>query len=361
MAEKTTSFKGKPLKYCIKYLEDFAENNGNEDEAFHIINDIIMNLIGSNRLFDISSLYVFLKSADLNGRKTGFFYKPAKRILKDNVNDLFTKSITYNNTELRGMFSDILGNDTGLLMELVSFIFRKHNLFGMSFSDNINRQLIQIAENDIESFIDHADTRFLAFYLSSLPELNFVPKEHVKRLTKMILYQIGSEGHTAKILNAMRISPSADILLLFILSQREDDRLRALQLLRDKLRMRSADDFRRSFAKKATYFIKTALNGSLFYDFHNIPLAHKELFAEITKYTDGKIIRDTIIPLLATPNTENSQIITESKIAFVPTVGNFTPIFPDLIPELRKILRDERIEIEVKEAVRKVVYPKNEQ
>ena len=353
-----TNFKDKPLKFYIKHLEETAETVENADERRAIVTHILENLVKSNRLLDISSLYVFLKSASVNERKTGIFYEPAKTFLKGELNNLFIKSTTYNNTELREMFSDIIGNDTGLLIELVSFIFRKHNMFGMSFSDNINKQLIQIAENDLESFIEHSDIGFLAFYLSAMTELSFVPKEHIEQLTKMILYQFNSEKYTSKILEAMHIRPTADILLLFLISEHEKDRLKALQLLRDRLHLKYADDFRRSFEKKAPYFIERAVNGNLFYNFHNIPHAHKELFAQIAEYTGVKTIRETILPLLRAENTDGDPRVTESKTAFVRTVGKFTADYPDLVPELTKILRDEKIEIEVKEKLRKIVYPK---
>ena len=350
-------FKDKPLKFYINYLEESAEKKENGDDIPQKVRHIITNLIESNRLFDISSLYVFLKSASLQNRKTGIFYEPAKETLKENINDLFTKSITYNNTELREMFSDILGNDTGLLMELVSFIFRKYNLFGMSLSENINKQLIQVANKDLRSFIEHADSGFLAFYLSSLPKLNYVPKEHIEQLTKMILFLFDNEKYTAKILDAMQLHASADILLLFLLSERENDRMRALQLLKSRLPLPQSEELRTSFAQKASYFIRTAMTGGLFYDFHNIPLAHKELFAEIVKYADVKIIRDTVLPLLRTENKEKDLRITESKIAFIPAIDKFINDFPDIVPELTMIMRNEKIEIEVKEKLRKIVYP----
>ena len=348
-------FKDKPLKACISHLEEIAETGKDQAEAFADLHSIIKNLIKSNRLFDISSFYVFLKNAAANGSKVGMFYEPAKNMLKENIKNLFTKSITYNNTELRETFADILGNNNGLLIDLVSFIFNKYDLFGFTFSENINRQLVQIASKDLYSFINHADTGFLAFYLSSLPKLGFVPKEHIEQLTSMILYKIDSQEQTAKILVAMNEHPCADILLLFTLSQRENDRLQALQILKAKLAQEHSDELRSSFADKAPYFIKTAITGGLFYDFHNIPLAHKELFAEMLKYTDLKIIKETVFPLLRTENTAGDIRITESKLAFIPAFKDLIPIFSDLVPELTKILRDEKIELEVKEEIRKVL------
>ncbi len=355
MDTKKDLFKDKPLKFYIKHLEESAANSKNEEETFTVISGILNNLIRSNRLFDISSLYIFLKSAAVNKRGTGLFYEPAKRILQDNINNLFTKSITYNNIELREMFSDILGSDTGLMMELVSFIFRRYDLFGMRFSDNINKQLIQIASKDLYSFIEHADTNFLAFYLSSLPKLGFVPKAHIEQLTRMIVYQFDSEKYTSKILDAMKLHPSADILLLFLLSERAEDRLKALQILRDRLDAGPKSDLAKSFAAKSPYFIKTAITGGLFYDFNDIPLSHKELLAQITKHSDIRIIKETVLPLLRSENYDHELRITESKMAFIPALEHFAAQFPDLIPELTMILRDEKIEIEVKEALRKVV------
>ena len=348
-------FKDKPLKACISYLEEIAGTDIDQAEAFSDLHSIIKNLIKSNRLFDISSLYVFLKNAAANGSKVGIFFDPAKNILKENIKNLFTKSITYNNTELRETFAGILGNNNGLLIDLVSFIFKKYDLFGFTFSDNINRQLVQIASKDLYSFIDHADTSFLAFYLSSLPKLSFVPKEHIEQLTGMILYKIDSQPQTAKILVAMKEYPCADILLLFMLSQRDNDRLQALQILNEKLALKHYEELRSSFADKAPYFIKTAITGGLFYDFHNIPFAHKELFADLLKYTGIKTVKETAIPLFKTANTAGDIRITDSKLAFVPALKDLIPAFSDLAPELTKILRDEKIELEVKEEIRKAL------
>ena len=358
MSENREIFKEKSLKMYIKRLEELAENSKNGEEALQTLNEIISSLIGSKRFFDISSMYVFLKSAFQNKRGIGAFYEPAKGILKRDINELFTKSITYNNFELKEMFSDILGTDTGLLMELVSFIFKKYDLFGMELSENINRQLIKVAEEDIFSFIEHADTSFLAFYLSSLPKLTFVPREHVEQWIEVILYQYqaNNEKYTKKILSAMKIHPSLDILLLFILSPRQKDRSEALLILTKYLSSRQNGEFAGSFAEKAPYFIKKAVKSGLFYDFHTIPTVQKELFAELTKYTDGGIVRETVLPLLRTANKNGNSWITKSKLAFVPAVRHFLPAFPAIVPQLNVILRDENIEIEVKEEIRKLVY-----
>ena len=358
LTEETLSFKDKPLKFYIKYLEEAAENGGENDEnTFPALKEIITGLISSNRLFDISSLYVFLKSAAANGQKTGLFFEPAKSILKGSINNLFTKSITYNNTELRETFSDILGTDPGLLMELVSFIFRKYRLFDMKFSDNIHKQLISIAEKDIYSFIEHADTHFLAFYLSSLTSLDFVSHDHIEQWIQIILYQFNGEKYTKKILDAMKIHPSLNILLIFTLSPRENDRFQALTIMRDALSSRRKESkFRKTFIQNAPYFIRKAVFDSLFYDFHEIPIAHKELFSQLVCFTDGKIIKETIIPLLKTGGTDTDRKTTESKLAFVPAIGKFAGDFPEILPSLTVILRDEHVEIEVKEAVRKIVY-----
>ena len=59
--------------------------------------------------------------------------------------------------------------------------------------------------------------------------------------------------------------------------------------------------------------------------------------------------------MLRRENIENDQMITESKLAFVPAFRDLIPASSDLIPELTKILRDERIEIDVKEEIRKLL------
>ena len=352
--ETTTNFKDQPFKECLAHLEAISEQ-GITEETTADLRSLIKNLIKSNRLFDISSLYVFLKNAAATGGKTGIFFEPAKDMLQESIKNLFARSITYNNTELRRMFSDILGCNNAHIIDLVSFIFNKYDLFNVTFSDNINRQLIQIAQDDLAGFINNANSKFLAFYLSSLPKISFVPKEHIEQLTKMIICSIDSQRQTSKILDAMQIHPSADILLIFLLSQRENDRLRALQILKEKLDQENSEELRKSFADKSPYFIRSALSNPLFYDFNNIPLAHKELFTAILKYTDIKIIRETIIPILRKANTENDPMITETKHSFVHAFRELLPRYSDLGPELTKILKDERIELEVKEDIRKLL------
>jgi len=350
-------FRGKPLQACIEYLEKLLTSSEEKEDTLPALNALIENLVETNRMFDIASIYIFLKSAAANGREIGFFYEHTNRILKRNINDLFTKSITYNNTELRETFSDILGTDTGRLMELVSFIFRKYRLFDMKFSDNIHKQLIKVAEKDIHSFIEHADSNFLAFYLSTLPELGFVSRDHIEHWIHIILYQIDGERYSQKILDAMQIHPSFNFLLIFMLSPREHDRFRALSMMKNALSQRRRDNsFRNIFIKNSPYFIKKAVVESAFYDFHEIPIAHKELFSQLVCFTDGKPVKEVIIPLLKTENPEKDQKITESKLAFVPAIACFADEFPDLRPLLTVILRDPAIEIEVKEAIRKIVY-----
>ena len=334
-------FKDKPLKFYIKHLEETAKSDKNETETSQVINDIIIYLIRSNRLFDISSLYNSLKSAAANKREIGLFYEPAKEILKRNIENLFTKSITYNNIELRTMFSDILGNDSALMIKLISFIFRRYDLFEMQFSENINKQLIHLADEDLGSFIEHAEPKFLAFYLATLPKLGFVPKQHIEDLTRIIIL---STQYTNKILTAMNTHPTADILLIFLLSQHENDRKKALEILYKKLESNPKGELAKSFAEKSTYFIKTAVTSGLFYEFHNIPNEQKNLFGKITRYSNITVIKEVVLPLLRTPNPDKRTI--ESQLSFIPALEPFLTRYPDLIPELTIITRDKELKLE---------------
>ena len=346
------SFKDKPLKFCLKYLENSAQNPDFDENE---VKNLVLNLIESKRLLDISSLYVFLKRAAANNRPVGVFYDPIAAVLKCHINELFTKSITYNNVELRSMFSDILGSDTGLLMELVSYIFKKYHLFDMKFSDNIHRQLIKVAEEDLLSFIEHADSHFLSFYLSSLPKLNFVLQKHIRQWVHVILYQINSEKYTSKILDALQIYPTLDFLLIFLLSSQSKDRFRALVMIRDVISSGKNKRFVADFEKKAPYFLKKALENSLFYDFHTIPEAHKEIFAWLLCCTDGSIIKETVLPMMKIENESHDAKIMGTKLIFLSAVKYFAKFDPSLIPQLTIILRDPAVETEVKEVVRKII------
>lgn len=354
MSTARNHFKEKPLKYCINHINSLPLSDEEIGASMQDIKTMMSALIEEKRLLDISSLYTFLKHAYTGQKSIGVFFKPAEEVLKAHINELFTKSITYNNTDLKWMFSDILETDIGLLMELVSFIFKKYNLFEMKLSENINKQLVKIAGDDIYSFTEHADTHFLAFYLSALPKLSIISKDHIRKWTEMILYQITDEKYTSKILDAMKIHPSFEILMIFMLSPRENDRFRALTIMKKNLSSRRNPAWTELFAEKAPYFIRKALS-SRFYYFHTIPRAQKELFAELLTYTDGRIIKEAVIPMIKEENQRKDHQITDTKLTFIPAVRSFIGTYPDIVPQFIQILRDEGVETEVKELIRKAI------
>jgi hypothetical protein len=274
-----------------------------------------------------------------------------KEVLSSHINVLFTRSITYSSLELNEMFSDILGKDHAVFMELISFIFKEYSLFNAKLSENIYRKFIEIADEDLVSFIEHADSKFLAFYLSSVPHLPFVPAEHVSKWTELILYQSTKEHLTSKIIAAMKEHPSLDILLIFILSPKENERSEALALLRDCLEMGVVNED--LFASTAVYFLERSLT-SQFYDFHSIPGSQKNTFAQMIVATGGKKLKHIIISMIREKNIHNDPKITETKIIFSNLLKDLVPKDPEIIIIIRQMLKDETVELVVKEILLKI-------
>ena len=347
----TSEYRGKPLKLYLKFLTELAPYAKTGKDVKPYIKDMVSILIEAKRYLDLSTIYIFLKNQSDFKTETGALYPLMKEMLSSHINVLFTRSITYSSLELNEMFSDILGKDHAVLMELISFIFKEYSLFNAKLSENIYRKFIEIADEDLVSFIEHADSKFLAFYLSSVPHLPFVPAEHVSKWTELILYQNTKEHLTSKIIAAMKEHPSLDILLIFILSPKENERSEALALLRDCLEMGVVNE--ELFTSTAVYFLERSLT-SQFYDFHSIPGSQKNIFAQMIVATGGKKLKHIIISMIREKNIHNDPKITETKIIFSNLLKDLVPKDPEITIIIRQMLKDETVEPVVKEVLLKI-------
>ncbi len=350
--DTSSIYKGKPLKLYLKFLADLAPYSKTGKDIEPYLEDIIKILIGAKRYFDLSTIFTFLRNHYDLGTETGNIYPLMKKVLSAHVNDLFTKSLTYSSSELNNMFADILGKDHALLMELVSYIFRKYSLFNAKLSENIYRKLIEISDSDIKSFIDHSDTRFLAFYLSTIPKLPYTPSHHISAWTILILSQSTNSKYTSKIIEAMKEHPSVDILLIFILAPRENERAEAMALLKDCVDMGMMES--ENYIKASAYFIEKALSGE-FFDFHAIPGAQKEIFSLLIYMSGSSELKTLVVRMIREPNVHNDPKITETKRIFIVLLSKLFSKDPETIVTLTQMLKDDAIEKSIREIISKSV------
>ncbi|HQB10417.1 MAG TPA: hypothetical protein PLW37_11160, partial [bacterium] len=128
-------YRGKPLKLYLEFLVELSPYLKTGKDIKPYIRDMVNILIEAKRYLDLATIFIFLKNHNEIKSETGNIYPVMKEILNPHINVLFTKSITYSSVELDEMFSDILGKDHALLMELISFIFKEYGLFNAKLSE----------------------------------------------------------------------------------------------------------------------------------------------------------------------------------------------------------------------------------
>lgn len=351
-SRKIENFKGKPLNLYLQFVTELSPYMKTGKDIRPYLKDMVRILINAKRYFDLAVIYNFLKSQNKHRTETGEVYPLMKEVVSPYANDLFIRSLTYSSAELNEMFSDVFGNDPALLMELISHIFKEYGLFNAKLSENIYRKFIDTAESDIKSFIEHSDTRFLAFYFSNLPRLPFVSHKHIANWTNLILSHSTKEIYTAKILAALKEHPSLDFLLIFLLSPRENDRLEALSLLKSCLDMGLIEEG--VFKAEAVYFLERVIT-SQFYDFHNISRTQKETIAALLLIAGGEELTGQILAVLKERNSHGDPKIQDTKIIFVYLLGKLVDKNPGLLNSLKLMLQDSSIEENVKEAILKSI------
>jgi len=348
--KRDKAFQAKPLKMYIEFLQQLAPYALGGKSVRPYIEDMVSILAGAKRYFDLASIFIFLRNQKVMKTPTGKILPVMEDVLRPYVNDLFINSLTYSSEELDEMFSEVFGNDHALLMELVSHIFKEYSLFNAQLSQNIYEKFIEVADNDLRGFIQHSDSKFLAFYLSNLPRLPFVPPEHISRWTNLILDEATGAGYIEKIIKAMKEHPSVEILLIFLLSSREKPRMEALSLLKDCSDMGLIDE--KIFCESACYFMIKALSGE-FYDFHAIPRTQKEMMAALLYMSSDKGVVRQVVELIKEKNVHNDPKITETRKIFVSLAGKLSRKDPELKIILEQMLRDSNVELDIREDINK--------
>ncbi|MGI6394110.1 MAG: hypothetical protein ACOX2F_05190 [bacterium] len=349
-SETLKEYGRKPLALYLKFLSELSGYVKSGKDAKPYIEDMVNILIQTKRFFDLATIFMFLKNHHEINSETGVLYPSIKEVLNPHINILFIKSITYRSIELDEMFSDILGKDYALLMQLLSHIFKEYSLFNAKLSENIYKKLIEIADSDILSFVENADSKFLAFYLSNIPNLPFVPAEHISKWTKLILYQGTKKRYISKIMAAMKEHPSIDILLLFLLSPRENERSEMLPLLKDCLEMGVVCE--ELFKAEAFYFLKKSLT-SQFYVFNDIPRFQKEIISLFIFISKKQELNQIVISMIRQENLYNDPKITETKIIFAKLIKELSLKDPEIAIIIKQMLKDETVESVVKETLLK--------
>ncbi len=313
--ERFNFFRSRSVRFFRFLLEQVDENSEEYglDELKEVLENIVLFLIDTKRLYDISSIYSFLRK--LSPEKLFPFFKEN---IKIHLSEIFLLSITYRSSSLDQLFFDVLGDNTPLLMEILGHLFRERGLFNIPLSVPIWNKLIEIADGSIKSFVSMCDPLFLSFYLNRLPELEFVPEEHVARWTRFILSPSTSRSSIEKIVEAMEKHPSCDILFILTLMSKDDLRGRALDILwrdlkKNRIRInRYQDGF--------LYFLRKSIE-SHFYDFHQISQKQKILISNMILAVQATQLVDRIVSIIEETGENVDPKEIETKRIFISLLG----------------------------------------
>jgi hypothetical protein len=306
-------------------------------------------LAEGRRYFDVASLYKRLHDETQGDKLLAANFKS---VVLENINTLFLQSLTYRSPELDAMFVDVLDNNRDYFFRLVSSVFKDYKLFNAQLSDNMWLAFIESADADFTSFVMYADTHFLAFYLTNIPRLSFVPEQHISHIATFILSSTTQLKLIKKVLAAMVISPSIDILLIMSLMPRERERWRALMFLKKAIKAQTENIS--AYADEIHYFILQAMDNAL-YNFNTIPGQQKTLFADIILSMDFTSFVPRILKIVEDTTKRDDPKVFETRKIFASLLAHLFVAHADMKKDVVRVLRGKHIEPEIKRIVNKVI------
>ncbi len=338
------------LSNTIKLLA--KKENLTDNDKIKVLDKIIFLLVEQNRFFDISQLYAILHSGKKENPEIETIFPLFVKSLKKYLDTIFIKSLTYYSKEIDFMIFDILGNDKNLFLELTTSFFKEKKMYKTKLSTNIYKNFIKIADINIKEFIKHTDVHFLAFYLSTIPKLYFIPKKHIQSWTKIIINSSTSTKYIEKITEAMQINPSIDFLIILLLSNKEKERGKILKITIAELK--KLKEIPQKYINAFQYALRRILNND-FYDFNQIPKTQKNIFCWffITFRNEESI--EKIKSIILKPNLLNDPKKTETKQIFINMFGKLIKAKPELKKFLQETLRNQEVEQELKSHIIKTL------
>jgi len=324
--------------------------------AYTYLQVITKLLVKSKRLFDLAALYTYLKNRHNRRQPGGKIFISFKKVLKQFLNELFIVSLTYSSTEIDLLFFDIMGEDKKRFMELIGHVFKTRKLFHATLSRNIWSKFIAIADENPRFFIKSVNNYFLSFYLSNMPHIPFVPAEHISKWTRLILSPSTNRQYHDKILDAMEINASPEILFIMLLVSKDEPRGRALDIVWDFFKKNQRN--LKNYSTKLSYFLKRAIS-SHFYDFHQISQKQKIIFANLIMSIHAYELLDKISIMITEKNVSGDTKYAETKKIFINLLAKLGKKNPQISEILREFLKSENIQPEIKKEIGKAIIDIN--
>jgi len=306
---------------------------------------ILSLLAAAKRFFDIASLYAAAKKRHGGDRGIDAVFRKA---LLGTIHELFAATLTYHSPELDTLFCEALGEDRERFFELLGALFEKRRLYTMRLSPAIQGFFYTVADENVRHFVKHANVHFLAFYLTMMRDLARRTDAHLDKWVSLLLSPTTNRDIPEKVIEAMRIHPVAEMLILLILLPRDEQRSAALTLLRSLLERRPYL-LREQRGTLAAVLDRTL--ASHFYDIHRIPREQKTTIANLALFTEHPAPFERMRLLVIEPNHLRDPKRTDTKKICVAALARFGEKEPRYTGTLRGLLRDEALEEAVRQDI----------
>lgn len=345
--EEMKNYSRKKIVFFKDLLQSFDDPIEDGKKMDRYISSVIKLLLSANRYIDIAVLYNYFRNRHEYEGETTRIFPILKHVMHEFVEDYFLMSLTYSSEEIDIFLHDILGDNHSELMKIMSKVFNEHRLYNAKFSIGIRRKIVEMADEDLENFLENSDIKFLAFYFSILPRISPLPEGHIKKWTKILLSGHRKNRHMSKIIKALRIRPSVEMLFILMLTSETRERGEALGILTAHMKKNAGK--LKKYTAAAAYFLQRALM-SEFYDFNQIPSHQKEKIASLIVFFPDRSICSVLVSLMKSGKMNNDPKLMETKVLFIKILGKLYHYFPAMAAVLREILKQENIHKEVEEA-----------
>lgn len=310
-----------------------------------ICKNIISLLAEAKRFFDIASLYAAAKKRHGGERQLDAVFR---RALLPSIHEIFVATLTYHSPELDTLFCEALGDDRERFLEILGSLFEKRRLYTLRLSPAIQHFFYTVADENVRHFVLHANVHFLAFYLAMLRDLPRRNENHLDKWVSLLLSPTTNRDIVEKVLEAMRINPVGEFLIILLLISRDDQRSTVLHLLRSLLERRPYL-FREQRGTIA--LVLDRVFASHFYDIHRIPRDQKAALANLVLFTEHPTPLERMYLLLREPNPLRDPKRIDTKKICAATLVRFGEKNPRYLANVRGLLRYESLEDGVRQEI----------
>jgi len=338
-------FKKQRIVFFRAVLEAIAALPPDPERDGRVCSGIISLLAEAKRFFDIASLYAAAKKR--HGKERGLDAVFRKALLAS-IHEIFVATLTYHSPELDTLFCEALGDDRGRFLEILGSLFEKRRLYTLRLSPAIQHFFYTVADENVRHFVLHTNVHFLAFYLAMLRNLTQRDKSHLDKWIALLLSPTTSRDIVEKVLEAMRINPVGEILVILLLLPRDDQRSTVLHLLRSLLERRP---YLLREQRGAIAVVLDRAFASHFYDIHRIPHDQKTALTNLALFTEHPTPFERMYLLLTEPNPLRDPKRIDTKKICAAALACFGERNPRYLNNLRGLLRNDSLEESVRQEI----------